>query len=552
MSKADVEAIKKEKDGLDVWPDIERYAREGYDSITSEDFTRMRWYGVYQQQPNVGHFMMRVKIPSGNLTAQQLRAVAFVAKTWGRGIADVTTRQNFQFHWLTIEDIPLAVAHLAAAGLSTIGACGDITRNICGCPVAGVDPNELYDTREIVEQVSAYFNGNKEFSDLPRKYKISISGCPIHCNQPEINDLGIQAVVRRQDGANVAGFHVRVGGGLSTQPHFAQKLDMFVHPHQVMDVCRVVTEIFRDEGYRKRRTRARLKFLVADWGADRFRQEMINRLGWTPEPALVLPDPTTVQQDHLGIHTQKDSNKSWIGVSVITGRVTSDHLEAAARIADLYCEGSIRTTNQQNILFPNITSENLTKAQAEIRAAGFDWDVSEFHKGAVSCTGNEFCNLAITETKARLSEIVAHLESEMIWDEPVRIHLNGCPNSCGQHHIGDIGLQGCLARLNDGSQVEAYDVCLGGRLGEHSKFVRPISRKVPADKVKYALENLLRSYRAGRYHSGDSNSIESFGSFVDRHSDSELGEFLGLELLAEADPTWTPPPIRSHAPVGAD
>jgi len=552
MAKADVEVIKQSKDGLDVWPDILRYAREGYSSIDPTDFVRMRWYGIYQQQPNEGHFMMRVKIPSGDLTADQLRAVAYVARTWGGGISDVTTRQNFQFHWLRIDNIPAAIEHLKAAGLETVGACGDITRNICGCPVAGVDPNEIYDTREIVRQVTAYFNGNKEFSDLPRKYKVSISGCAIHCNQPEINDVGIQAVKRtNRDGSEEIGFHVRVGGGLSTQPHFAQKLDMFIRPDQVLDVVRGITEIFRDDGYRKRRNHARLKFLVADWGAEKFREELIKHIGWTPEPAITLwAEPTTVQQDHLGIHSQKQAGTSWIGVSVITGRVTADHLEAAAAIADKYCSGSIRTTNQQNILFPNITVENLEAAKAEILAAGFGWDVSDFHKGAVSCTGNEFCNLAITETKARLKDIVQHLERVMLWDEPIRIHLNGCPNSCGQHHIGDIGLQGCLARLNTGEQVEAYDVGLGGRLGADSKFVRAISRKVPATKVKYALANLLRAYRA--YRTEADGVKETFGRFVDRHSDAELGEFLGLELLAKDDPTWTPPPPRSHAPADAE
>ncbi len=543
MAKADIEAIKKDKDGLDVWDDLQRYAVTGFSTIQSDDMSRLRWYGIYQQQPNVGHFMMRVKIPGGDMTAVQLRAVAKVARQYGQSIADITTRQNFQFHWLTVEDLPAAIAVLNEAGLTTVGACGDITRNICGCPVAGIDPHEIYDCRPIIEQVTNYFLGNKEFSDLPRKYKISISGCPIHCNQPEINDLGIQAVHRGKE----IGFHVRVGGGLSTQPHFAQKLDMFIKPEQVLDVCIAVTKIFRDEGYRKRRNHTRLKFLVADWGADRFRQELIDRLGWTPEPALVMSDPVgTVQQDHLGEKNQKQPGLHWIGASVITGRVTADQLDAAADIAERYCQGSIRTTNQQNFLFPNIAQDDLEAARAAIRDAGYIWDVSQFHRGAVSCTGNEFCNLAITETKARLREIVAHLEAKLLWDDPIRIHLNGCPNSCGQHHIGDIGLQGCLARLNDGTQVEAYDVCLGGRLGENAKFVRAISRKVPADKVKFALENLLLQFRSTRADG------ETFGAWVDQRGDAELGEALGLHLLAQDDPTWTPPLPRAHAPAGAD
>jgi len=354
-------------------------------------------------------------------------------------------------------------------------------------------------------------------------------------------------VRRRVGGGWETGFQVRVGGGLSTQPHLAQRLDMFIRPEQVVDVARGVTEIFRDEGYRQRRNHARLKFLVADWGAERFREALVERLGWTPEPALLWSEPAgAVQQDHLGVHRQKEGDRYWIGVSIITGRVTADQLEAAAGIAGEYCDGAIRTTNQQNLLFPNIASSRLPEAKAAIRAAGFEWDVSEFHRGAVSCTGSEFCNLAITETKARLREIVGHLESEMEWDDAIRIHLNGCPNSCGQHHIGDIGLQGCLARLNTGEQVEAYDVCLGGRLGADAKFVRPISRKVPADKVKFALANLLRAYRKQR------SDGETFGKFVDGHSDEELAAMLGLDLLAQDDPTWTPPPPRSHAPAGVE
>ena len=545
MAKANVEAIKKEKDGLDVWDDVLRYAKEGFASIEPDDFVRMRWYGIYQQQPNVGHFMMRVRIPSGDMTAQQLRVVGEIARDHGQNIADVTTRQNFQYHWLTVEDLPVTIEKLHAVGLSTTGACGDITRNICGCPVAGIDPHELYDTRAIVQEVTDYFLGNKDFSDLPRKYKVSISGCPIHCNQPEINDLGIQAV--RHPVTGEIGFQVRVGGGLSTQPHLAQILDLFIKPEQIKDICIGVTKIFRDYGYRQKRNHTRLKFLVADWGAEKFKEVLIQELGWTPEAGIVWQEPTgTVQQDHLGIHAQKQSGEVWIGTSVITGRLTAAQIIAAADIAEKYGAGSVRATNQQNLIFPNIAADDLEAAKAELSAAGYVWDVSEYHRGAVSCTGNEFCNLAITETKARLREIVAHLEETVQYNQAIRIHLNGCPNSCGQHHIGDIGLQGCLARLNDGTQVEAYDVGLGGRLGADAKFVRPISRKVPADKVKFALENLINAYHAKR------GNGETFGRWVDRHEDSELGEFLGLHLLAQDDPTWTPPPPRAHAPVGVE
>ncbi len=539
-----VEEIKKAKDGLDVWPDIVRYSKTGYASITPDDMARFRWYGIYEQQPKVGHFMMRVKIPGGDIRADQWRAIGEVARDFGNNMADLTTRQNVQFHWLTIENIPSAIERLRAVGLTTTGACGDITRNIAGCPVAGLDPDELYDTHDVVHDITRYFLGNRDFSDLPRKYKITIGGCAHRCHQPEINDLGISAVRRPKNGGYEVGFHVRVGGGLSTQPRLSQQLDVFIRPEQVTDLCRAVTEIFRDYGYRERRNHARLKFLVADWGPERFREVLIEHLGWTPERAIPYQEPRANPIAHVGVHAQKQPGLFWVCAPVLTGRLSADQMLAAADVAERYCGGSLRTTNQQNLLFPNIPADDLEDAKAAIRAAGFEWEVSPVRKVGIACTGTEFCNLAITETKLRLKEIIAHLEDRLPLDEPIRINVNGCPNACGQHHTGDIGLQGCLARV-DGQQVEAYDICLGGRLGVDARFTRPISRKVPAIKVKYAIENLLRCYLETRAED------EIFANFVDRHTDEELGRFLGLDLLAESDPSWTPPPQR-HAPAGVE
>jgi sulfite reductase beta subunit-like hemoprotein len=539
-----VEELKKQKDGLDVWPDLVRYSKTGFASITPDDMSRFRWYGIYEQQPRDGHFMLRVKIPGGDISSAQWRVLGEIARDYGNDIADITTRQNVQFHWLTIENIPAVIERMNSVGLTTVGACGDITRNVAGCPVAGLDPNEVYDCREIIGDITAYFNGNKEFSDLPRKYKITIGGCTHQCHQPEINDLGITAVRRPKNGDWETGFHVRVGGGLSTQPKLSERLDVFVKPEQVPDLCRAVTEIFRDYGYRERRNHARLKFLVADWGAEKFREVLIERLGWTPERAIPWKEPRQVYADHIGVHAQKQPGLHWIGVAVITGRVTAEQMIAAADVADRYCGGALRTTNQQNLLFPNIAIDDLEEAKAAIRAAGFEWNVSQFKKAGIACTGTEFCNLAITETKHRLKEIVAHLEETLVWDEEIRINVNGCPNACGQHHIGDIGLQGCLAKLN-GERVEAYDICLGGRLGADAKFTRAIERKVPASRVKFALENLLRAYQERKADD------ENFALFVDRHTDEELGGYLGLDLLAEADPDFVPPPAR-HAPAGVE
>lgn len=512
-----VEELKSQKDALDVWPDLLRYSEQGYDAITPDDMLRMRWYGIYEQQPREGYFMMRVKLPGGDVSAAQWRVMGEIARDYGRGIADITTRQNIQYHWLTIVDIPAVIEKLGAVGLSTVGACGDITRNICGCPVAGIDPDELYDCREIIEATTRYFNGNAEYSNLPRKFKMTIAACPHHCHQPEINDVGITAV-RRPDGS--VGFHVRVGGGLSTQPHFSQQLDVLVTPEQVQDVCKAAAAIFRDSGYRDRRNHARMKFLVADWGAARFREELIARLGWTPEPALEGGRPVEVGAEHTGVHAQKQAGLNWVGVAVMGGRLSVEQMLAAADIADTFGSGTLRTTNQQNLLFVGIPDAKLDGALAAIGAAGFRWDVTPFRRTGVACTGTEFCNLALTETKGRLGVIVDHLEKSLVWDGSIRINVNGCPNSCGQHHIGDIGLQGCLARVGD-DKVEAYDICLGGRLGPDARFTRPIQRKVPADQVHLAIERLLRAYQETR------SAGEAFPNFVDRHSDEELGAMLG-------------------------
>jgi sulfite reductase beta subunit-like hemoprotein len=545
-----VEEIKKEKDGLDVWPDLLRYSKTGYASITPEDMSRLRWYGIYEQQPKEGYFMLRVKIPGGDISAAQWRALGEIARDYGRGIADITTRQNVQFHWLTVETIPAAIEKMNSVGLTTVGACGDITRNVAGCPVAGIDPNEIYDARHIIEEATRYFLGNREFSDLPRKYKMTIAGCGHQCHQPQINDLGLVAVrrpVEGKPGEFETGFHVYVGGGLSTQPHLGPQIDAFIKPEQALDVCRAVTEIFRDYGYRERRNRARLKFLVADWGPEKFREVLIQKLGWTPDPAVPqaqLPNAWAAHSDHVGVHAQKQPGLHWIGAAVLTGRLTAEKMLAAADVADRFCDGVVRTTNQQNLLFPNIATEDLDEAKAALKAAGYLWDVSTYRRASIACTGTEFCNLAITETKLRLTDIIEHLESSLPIDESIRINVNGCPNACGQHYTGDIGLQGCLARVGD-EKVEAYDICLGGRLGIDAKFTRPISRKVPATKIKFALENLVRAYQEER------TDEENFGLYVDRHTDDELGERLGLHLLAEDDPDFVPPPAR-HAPAGVE
>jgi len=525
----DAERIKKEKDGLDVWEDIVRYSKTGLDSIDPDDFLRMRWYGLYQQKPNVGHFMLRIKVPGGILTAAQARAIGEVSETYARGVTDITTRQNFQFHWLTIQDIPDVFARLDAVGITCSGACGDIPRNVTGCPVAGIDPHEIFDAQPYVEAVHQFFLDNKDFSDLPRKYKLAVSGCPQNCAQPEINDIAATGVRRElPNGEFENGFHVRVGGGLSSRPYFAQRMNMFVPAEKLVDVLRAATEVFRDHGYRENRKRARIKFLVADWGIEKFEEEVRARLDWSPEPALDVLDPIKNFRDHVGVHRQSQPGLYWVGAVVLTGRIPGKLIIEAARMAETYGNGTLRTTNQQNLIFSDIPEAKLDSFLAELESLGLPYKASPIRRAAVACTGSEFCNLALTETKNLLVEIVEHLDQTVSVDEPIRINLNGCPNSCGQHHIGDIGLQGCIVKQETG-KVDGYDISLGGRLGRDAKFVRPIWRKVPATQVKYAIEHLLNGYLTHR------DVEEDFSGFVDRSSDDELAALMSVPFAEGVD-----------------
>lgn len=526
------ERIKQELNPLDVWDRFEEYAKTGFESIHPDDFLRMRWYGLYQQKPNVGHFMLRIKVPSGDLSSDQLRTVADVTKLYARGITDITTRQNFQFHWLTIHDIPDILQRFANVGISASGACGDIPRNVTGCPVAGIDPHEIFDARGDAEIIHQMFLDNREYADLPRKFKTTVAGCTQHCSQPEINDIGATAVRRtRANGEVEEGYQIRVGGGLSARPFFAKRLNMFVPREKLPSVFHAITTIFRDHGNRENRKAARLKFLVNDWGIERFEEEVRARLDWTPDLGEEWPEPRKSFRDHIGVNAQKQDGLYWIGAAVLSGRLTDEQVYAAARIADEFGRGNVRTSNQQNILFPDIPQARVDEAVRALEDIGLVVDASPLRRVAVACTGNEFCNLALTETKRLIIEIVEHVEREVDIDEPIRINLNGCPNSCGQHHIGDIGLQGCLVKQGAGKgTVEGYDISLGGRLGADSKFVRPIRRKVPATEVKFAIANLLNGYIEKR------DAEDDFSDFVDRHPDDELAALMQT-TFAEGVPT---------------
>ena len=534
-----IEHIKARKDGLDVLADIYRYAELGFEAIEPDDLALFRWYGIYTQRSEAsaasgapgpseetdGHFMLRIKFPNGIVTADQLRTVGRLAVCYGRGMGDITTRQNIQLHWLRIEDLPVVLDELNAVGLSFTQACGDVWRNVVGCPLAGVDGHELIDSRPLIEELERTFVGDRRFSNLPRKFKVSVSGCLHRCAQHEINDIGLVAV--EKDG--VVGYDVWVGGGLGASARMGRRLDLFVLPDEAAEVCRAITEIFRDEGNRTKRTRARIKFLVDEWGVERIRAEVERRLGRSFPTSVEPADPVDPHRDHLGIHPQVQAGLYYLGATTLRGRFTGDQMIAVADIADRFGSGGLRCTNRQNIVVLDVPDAQVDEAAASLRDLGLPTEASTFRRGVISCTGMEFCKLAIVETKERAAELIEHLERR-VGDVPgsLRINLNGCPNACAQYQVADIGLQGGIARLPDGRRVQGFILHIGGRLGEDAGFARRVASKaMPADDARYAVERIVRAYAGERPADG------TFAEWAAEQSDGRLAALAGVAVARE-------------------
>jgi ferredoxin-nitrite reductase len=504
-----VELMKLEKDGLDVIRTIiEKYAVEGYDSIPEDELNRFKWAGVYQQRPNNGHFMMRIRIPSGIMTSDQARVLGGISQDYGRDLADVTTRQAIQFHWLRVEDLPDIYNRLEKVGLYSYEACGDCPRTIVGNPLAGIDKDELIDTTDIAKQVNDFFVLNRDFSNLPRKYKMSISGNVYNNAHAEIQDLAFTPAIKVIDGEEVVGFHVRVGGGLSSKPYLAKPLNIFVRPEEVLKVAIGVTTIFRDYGYREKRHRARLKFLVADWGPEKFQEKLEELIGKMPKRG---EDKTIGWQAAYfdGVHPQKQKGLSYIGLNVPIGRLSGTDLIELAEIANEYGNGSLRTTISQNIIIPNIPTCKVDEVLKHSIFEKLSPNPSRFLSRTVSCTGNEFCNLAIVETKERAKSVAEYLDRHVELDEEIRIHFVGCPNACGQKQIADIGLQGVLMKTSEGMQ-EAFEIAVGGILDPNAQFNEKLKGRVSAEQVGPALAHLILFYKENR------NEKETFHQFFQR------------------------------------
>jgi sulfite reductase (ferredoxin) len=532
------EENKKFDNGLNVRQRIiDIYAKRGFDSIDPADLRgRFRWYGLYtQRRPGIDggktavlepeelddrYFMLRVRIDGGQLSSEQLRVISDISVRYARGTADVTDRQNIQLHWIEIESVPAIWEALEGVGLSTTEACGDTPRVILGCPLAGLDTDELIDATPDIAAITERYIGDPDLSNLPRKFKSSISGCAAQCTHHEINDIAFAAVRHPETGE--VGYDLWVGGGLSTNPMIAKRLGAFVRPGQVAEVWKAVCEVFRDYGYRRLRHRARIKFLIADWGAAKFREVLEKEyLGYalSDGPAPVNVDGAL--RDHVGVHKQQDG-LFYVGFAPRVGRLDGETLGAIATLADRYGSGRTRTTAEQKMVILDVPESSVAGLTADLDALGLPVQPSVFRRHTMACTGIEFCKLAIVETKGRAMTLIDELERRLPgFAAPVTINVNGCPNSCARIQVADIGLKGSLVTDESGQQVEGFQIHLGGTLtggdATGSGFGRKVrGLKATAEELPDYVERVLRRYDAAR------TDGETFAAWTLRATDEEL------------------------------
>jgi sulfite reductase (ferredoxin) len=530
------EQIKKEDDGLNVRERVDRiFAPGGFRSIGKQDLrSRLRWWGLYTQRKQgvpgerTGSaepeeledefFMLRIRIDGGAMTAEQLRSIAWVSERYGRDVADVTDRQNVQLHWIRIEDMPAIWEALEGVGLTTQEACGDTPRVIMGCPLAGVTADEVIDATPAIRAVAERYLGDPAFSNLPRKYKTSISGCPAGCTNPEINDISFSGVIG-PDGE--PGYDLSVGGGLSTNPMFAQRLGAFVEPDRVAEVWAGMTGLFREYGYRRSRNHARLKFLVKDWGVERVREVLETEFLDAPLPDGPAPTPAPIaSRDHLGITPLRDGSVA-VGFAPRAGRISGHQLRLIADLAERFGAGRISATAQQKLVIVGADPARADELVKHLDDLDLRTHPSVFRKGTMACTGIEFCKLAIGETKTRAQWLYAELEQRLPdFDEDIRIHVNGCPNSCTRFQVADIGLMAALQARPDGTKSDAFLVHLGGTMGRGAAFGRKVKGvKVYAEDAADYLELLLSRYQQAR------TSDDSFTSYVNALDADGLARF---------------------------
>lgn len=487
------EKLKAEKDGLAVQTEIEEFARIGWEAMDGTDRDhRLKWLGVFFRPVTPGKFMLRLRMPSGVITSQQMGVLAEIVQRYGDdGNADITTRQNLQLRGIRLEDIPDIFRRMQQVGLTSIQSGMDNVRNITGSPVAGLDADELYDTRELVQQVQDMITnssqGNPEFTNLPRKFNIAIAGCRDNSVHAEINDIAFVPAFKNE----TFGFNVLVGGFFSAKRcEAAIPLKVWVKPEQVVAICRAILEVYRDNGPRANRQKSRLMWLIDEWGIDQFRSEVENQLGETLETEAEKDEIIWDKRDHIGVYSQKQAGFNYVGLNVPIGRLYANEMFELARLAEVYGQGEIRLTVEQNVIIPDISDSRLNAFLTEPLLEKFSINPAPLTRALVSCTGSQFCNFAMIETKNRALALVKELEAELSLDKPVRIHWTGCPNSCGQPQVADIGLMGTKAR-KDGKMVEGVDLFMGGKVGKDAELGTCVQKGIPCEDLKSVLRNLL-------------------------------------------------------------
>ncbi|BAZ65817.1 MAG: ferredoxin--nitrite reductase [Pelatocladus maniniholoensis HA4357-MV3] len=519
------EKFKAEKDGLAVKAEIEKFASIGWEAMDETDRDhRLKWVGVFFRPVTPGKFMMRMRMPNGILTAAQMRVLAEVVQRYGDdGSADITTRQNIQLRGIRIEDLPEIFNKFHTVGLTSVQSGMDNVRNITGDPVAGLDADELFDTRELVQQIQDMLTnkgeGNPEFTNLPRKFNIAITGGRDNSVHAEINDLAFVPAFREGigDGGSgirdqgqgeislqvssqspipnpqspIFGFNILVGGFFSAKRcEAAIPLDAWVSPADVVAVCRAVLEVFRDHGSRANRLKSRLMWLIDEWGVEKFRSEVEQRLGKPFLPAAPKDEIDWEKRDHIGVYKQKQAELNYVGLHIPVGRMTAQNMFEIARLADVYGSGEIRFTVEQNVIIPNIHDSRLVFFLAEPLLEKFSIDPKPLTRSLVSCTGAQFCNFALIETKNRALALIKALEADLELTRPVRIHWTGCPNSCGQPQVADIGLMGTKARKN-GKAVEGVDIYMGGKVGKEAHLGTCVQKGISCEDLQPILQDLL-------------------------------------------------------------
>jgi len=554
-----VERLKRAKNPWDHLDEIRQFARDGFDSIPPEWLgTYFRPWGIYTQGDGIGviggkngegkavpYFMVRIRIPNGLLTSEQARTIADLSEHFGNGVADVTVRQNVQLHWVRVENLPELLERLWSVGLRTTGACGDVTRNITGCPLAGIHSRELADVSSLALALDKELGGNPDFYNLPRKFKITITACPDWCSYPEINDISFTATLRTNNDKSFSstshqspvtnheiGFSLRIAGGLSTEPHLAVKLNAFIRWEQVLPVARAIAEVFREsEVLRQSREKARLKFLFLQhgWTADSFLAAIESKLGYKLDPAAPEQLPASIHRDHLGVLPQKQPGLFAIGANVIRGRITPAQIRVAADLAEHHGDGHLRATPMQNLLLINILESRVASVVQELVASGLPVEANAFLRGTVACTGSEFCKLALTETKSYARWLTEQLEERFPgYQEDIKLHITGCPNSCGQHWIADIGIEGKKIK-HEGKMVDAYYFCVGGSVGQFASIARPVGYRCAADEVPNAITRLLDHFHAHRHHA------EPLQKFLARNTIDQLRSILSGQPPTQAE-----------------